>query len=203
MNKKKVWTLAASLTLAAVVGAGATLAYFTDNADTKNVLTMGHVDVELTEPNFDGGTDNTITGVMPGQTITKDPTITLASGSLDALIRVKLDVTGFEEFDKDDGENQYVADVINGLNIDENKWQEVDGYYYYVGTLSDESGKNTAVLFDEVVIPTTWNNEVADMTFKINVSVEAVQADNLADDFIKTDGSWNITAEEIIEYEAD
>lgn len=202
MNRKKLWTLAASLTLTAVIGAGATLAYFTDNADTENVITMGHVDVELTEPNFNGGTENTITGVMAGQTITKDPTITLAEGSLDALIRVKLEITGFEEFETEKG-NQYVEDVIDGLNIDGTKWKKVGDYYYYASALSDETGKNTAVLFDEVVIPTTWNNAVADKTFQINVSVEAVQAENLADDFINTDGSWNITAEEILEYEAD
>ena len=41
MKNKKVLMAAASTALVAVVGIGATLAYFTDQADTENVVTMG------------------------------------------------------------------------------------------------------------------------------------------------------------------
>ena len=49
MNKKKLAGLALSLGLVSVVGVGATLAYFTDQASIANVVTMGHVDINLTE----------------------------------------------------------------------------------------------------------------------------------------------------------
>ena len=49
MNRKKVATLMVSLGLLSVVGVGATLAYFTDNAEQENIITMGHVDIDLTE----------------------------------------------------------------------------------------------------------------------------------------------------------
>ena len=49
MNKKRVTALAVSLSLVAVIGIGATLAYFTDQTDTQNVINMGHVDIDLVE----------------------------------------------------------------------------------------------------------------------------------------------------------
>lgn len=204
MKIKKLLPVMLTVALVAVIGVGATLAYFTDKDDATNVFTMGNVDVDLTEPNFDtedGEDDKTISNVMPGQTIAKDPTITLGEDSLDAYIRVKLDVTGFENVENGDA---YIADIIDGLDINEEDWYEVDGYYYFKNALTNaEENANVATLFTEVKIPTSWNNDVADVTFEIVVSVDAVQADNLAEDFFNEDGSWNITAEEILAYEGD
>lgn len=192
MNKKKLLTMVLALVLIGAVGVGATLAYFTDNDSATNVVTMGHVDVELTEPGFDtedGTADNTISNVTPGQVITKDPTITLAEDSLDAYVRVKLTVEGLDEV--------AAAEVLDALDIQDG-WTLVDGYYYYADALTQEN--NSAVLFTTVTIPYEWNNDYADAEFTIDVAVEAIQADNLADDFFNEDGSWNIDAEKILEY---
>lgn len=206
MSKRKLLTLVTTLTLVAAVGVGATLAYFTDNTNTTNVFTMGNVDIELTEPGFDnddGIKDNAISGVMPGQTIVKDPTITLAKDSLDAYIRVRLKVNGFE--DLENGE-QLAQDVIDGLDIIATDWEKVGDYYYYCSynkprLLTNKiPGHNSATLFTKVTIPTTWNNQLATRTFSIDVFAEAIQAENLAKDFFKDDGSWNISSEDIIEY---
>ncbi len=193
MNKKKLLTMVLALVLIGAVGVGATLAYFTDNDSATNVVTMGHVDVELTEPGFDtedGTADNTISDVTPGQVIAKDPTITLADDSLDAYVRVKLTVNGLDDV--------AAAAVLDALDIQEG-WTLVDGYYYYADALTQEN--NTAVLFTEVMIPYEWNNDYAEAEFSIDVAVEAIQADNLADDFFAEDGSWNIAAEDILAYE--
>ena len=172
MNKKKLLLLITSLTLVAVVGVGATLAYFTDSDDATNVITMGHVDVELEEPNFDnedGEDDNKIDDVTPGQEIVKDPTITVVKGSADAYIRATLEITKLTD--------EQAAELLDNINIDTEAWyyNAEDGYYYYNKKLAAEE---SAVLFDKVVIPETWGNEVADMTFEIIVSAEAIQADN-------------------------
>ncbi len=193
MNKKKLLTMVLALVLIGAVGVGATLAYFTDNDSATNVVTMGHVDVELTEPTFDtedGTEDNSISGVTPGQVIAKDPTITLAEESLDAYVRVKLAVNGLDD--------AAAAAVLDALDIQEG-WTLVDGYYYYADKLTQEN--NTAVLFTEVTIPYEWNNDYAEAEFTIDVAVEAIQADNLAADFFAEDGSWNIAAEDILAYE--
>ena len=48
MKNRKLLVAATSTALVAVVGIGATLAYFTDSDDATNVVTMGHVDINLT-----------------------------------------------------------------------------------------------------------------------------------------------------------
>ena len=193
MNKKKLLTMVLALVLIGAVGVGATLAYFTDNDSATNVVTMGHVDVELTEPSFDtedGEADNTISDVTPGQVIAKDPTITLDAESLDAYVRVKLTVEGLDD--------NAAAAVLGALDIQEG-WTLVGDYYYYADKLTQEN--KSATLFTKVTIPYEWNNDYAEAEFTIDVAVEAIQADNLAEDFFAEDGSWNITAEEILPYE--
>lgn len=192
MNKKKLLTMVLALVLIGAVGVGATLAYFTDNDKATNVVTMGHVDVELTEPGFDtedGTADNKISDVTPGQVIAKDPTITLDAESLDAYIRVKLTVDGLDD--------NAAKEVLGALDIQDG-WTLVNGYYYYADPLTQEN--KSATLFTEVTIPYEWNNDYAEAEFTIDVAVEAIQADNLADGFFNADGSWNIDAEKILEY---
>ena len=55
MNKKKLFTMVLALVLIGAVGVGATLAYFTDNDSATNVVTMGHVNIELTEEDWTYG----------------------------------------------------------------------------------------------------------------------------------------------------
>ena len=76
MNKKKLAVLLTTVSLLGVVGIGSTLAYFTDKTDVNNTVTMGNVNISLTEPEFDKLTNGSkkITDVLPGQVIEKDPT---------------------------------------------------------------------------------------------------------------------------------
>lgn len=194
MNKKKLLTMVLALVLIGAVGVGATLAYFTDNDSATNVVTMGHVNIELTEEEWTYG-ETGITGVTPGQEIAKDPTISLVGDSLDAFVRIKLEVTGFDGVENAD---TYKAEVLEDLVLGEG-WTKVGDYYYYAEKLTKDNASTTA-LFESVTIPYEWTNEVANATFNILVSAEAIQADNLADDFFNEDGSWNIDAEKIIEY---
>lgn len=193
MNKRKLLTMVLALVLIGAVGIGATLAYFTDKEEATNIVTMGHVDIELTEDAWTHGEEG-ITGVMPGQVIAKDPTITVAQGSLDAYVRVKLTVTGFEGMEDADA---YKKDILDSLVLNDGWSKKADGYYYYSEKLT--AGASTTAVFDNVVIPYDWTNAVADAKFNIEVVAEAIQADNLEDGFVTEDG-WNITAEEILAY---
>lgn len=195
MNKKKLLTMVLALVLIGAVGVGATLAYFTDNDSATNVVTMGHVNIELTEEEWTYG-ETGITGVTPGQEIAKDPTISLVGNSLDAFVRIKLEVTGFDGVENADA---YKAEILEDLVLGEG-WTKVGNYYYYAEKLTKDNASTTA-LFESVTIPYEWTNDVANATFNILVSAEAIQADNLADDFFAADGSWTIDAEDIIAYE--
>lgn len=184
MKKKQLMTMLTLIALVAVVGAGATLAYFTDQEEAANVVTLGHVDIELTEPEFDledGTKDNTIKDILPGETVKKDPTITVVDGSADAYVRAryriclkekekeKLETLGLTEKDV------YKA-IQKNVNVDETKWSynPFDNCYYYLEPLKAGS---QVKLFTEVTIPKEWDNNMANLEFAIVVTADAVQAD--------------------------
>ena len=213
MNKKKVLALVTALTLVATVGIGATLAYFTDKADVENVFTMGHVDITLTENEVevdeetgeyvqkDDETAITEEGlgfedVVPGQTVPKNPTVTVAEGSEDAYIRVQLTFEGLDNTQKEQ--------LLAGIEILDGWTLANDGYYYYKEAVSAE---DSVVLFEEVTIPGAWGNEMAEKEFKILVNADAIQADYVDDILVidQTSGdviAWNLGDVSIEEYTA-
>ncbi|MBO5258961.1 MAG: hypothetical protein J6B26_01105 [Agathobacter sp.] len=191
MNKKKLIPLLSAVALVAAIGVGSTLAYFTDNDAANNVVTMGHVNIELDEPEFSAENENnTIKNVVPNQTITKDPTITVVAGSESCYLRAKIEITELNA--------EQIADLLENTNIGEDWVLAEDGYYYYQNSVSKSNEDQTVDLFDTVVIPAEWGNEVADMTFEINVTAEAIQADNFTPETDEAGviNGWNdITAE--------
>lgn len=189
MNKRKLSALIASLSLVAVIGIGATLAYFTDNASTENVVTMGKVDIKLTENKVkkdeeigkwvQTGTDDVtedglqFTDVYPGETVPKNPTVTVGSESADAYIRIKMDIMA----DAGSGISQDDLKVLREqleAQIDAN-WNYSDGYYYYKEI---RKADDAVVLFDTVTIPSQWKNNTAGQSFSIKLQAEAIQAAN-------------------------
>lgn len=182
-KKKKIAILVTSLALTGALLIGGTLAYFTDKDEAQNVFTLGKVDGKLEEPEWDvENPDGEIENVQPGDKITKDPTLTLATDSEDAYARFQITYNGitpaqFEEliFLKDNVEVTFDA----------------DGYFYVQTPLkADES----FVLFDEVVIPETWGNEMAETRFEINIVAELIQAKNFEDsENLQRDDDGNIT----------
>lgn len=83
--KKKLTAVALVVCMLAIMLVGASLAYFTDTEAKTNTFTMGKVDIELTEPNWDNKTPNGAK-LMPGTVIDKDPTITAVEKSEDAYL---------------------------------------------------------------------------------------------------------------------
>lgn len=188
MNGKKVIMMLASITLVAVVGVGATLAYFTDSENVSNVVTMGHVDITLyeTDAAATGDSDEaviteeglTFENVMPGDVLAKDPSVRLNAGSSDAYIRVKMDVVPADDAALTEDDMQELSEAIRTDALESGKWyyNTQEGYFYYKDIMTVESAP--AVLFDTVTIPAAWGNNTADQSFTIEVKAEAVQADN-------------------------
>ena len=171
--------MVAALALVGAIGVGSTLAYFTANDTATNVVTMGHVDITLTEKSVseDGRlevgtiTDDGLTfaNVVPGDKFSKEPIITVGSNSEDCYLRAKVVVEGLDA--------THVADLFKDNNIDiQDGWVlSTDGYYYYQSVVEAE---DEVSLFKTVTIPTAWGNEVADEEFTIAITAEAIQADN-------------------------
>lgn len=177
MNKKLTLIISAVALIGAIT-VGGTLAWFTSKGEVKNVVTMGDVKITLTEPEFSKNANNTIKNVMPGQVITKDPTVTNTSTANGAYIRAKINVDGTS---LTDAQKATIASQLV-YNIDATKWKKGDGdYYYYV----DSSTKGVLAagqkvqLFTTVTVPgADWKNEYANLAFNVNVVAEAVQTDN-------------------------
>ena len=179
-KKKKTAILILSLALVGALLIGGTLAYFTDRDEAQNVFTLGKVDGDLDEPiwneNNPGGE---IENVQPGDTIDKDPTLTMAADSEEAYARFQVTYEGisaeqFAELKFYSGEEEVTFDE--------------QGYFYVQDKLT--AGEKY-VLFDKVMIPSTWGNEMAGKTFKINVVAELVQIKNF-DGNLEKDNDGNI-----------
>lgn len=187
VNKKKLTAGVAALILCITGVTYGTLAYFTDKDTRANVITIGHVTGTLTETDEHMRDDNTTgkdyTNVNPGDVLDKDPTVTLDKESEDAYVRVSINYEGLTK-------EQALA-IENNLDISAGWTKSEDGYYYYNEILSNKTGAiNSSKVFSKVTIPTEWGNEIAGITFNINVKAEFIQSDNFTP---VTDEAGNIT----------
>lgn len=201
MNKKNILTAAVSLSLVAVIGVGATLAYFTDSTATaKNVFTTGLVNIELVDetdpdaegqvpgvPNKEGGI--TYTDVMPGDNLSKIVGATILDDSQPCWLGFKVSISSTSPL-KDTVEQEVVNLVWNSIQetaqTDPNWIVSVEGTDLYcyrtVETVYNEEDPmaNRVLLFDGIQIPgAEWDNRYAGVNFDIDVTAAAVQTANL------------------------
>ena len=85
---KKLIILLAALILILGISIGGTIAWLaTSTGPLANTFTTGNVDITLTEPNYVGDA-NGVAKLMPGGTVTKDPTVTILAGSEPCYVRM-------------------------------------------------------------------------------------------------------------------
>ena len=99
--KKKGWISLAALTLVLCCAIGGTLAWLTDKtASVKNTFTVGDINIELTET-------TTNYKMVPGNTISKDPKVTVKANSEACWLFVKVEKSAnfdsFMTYDMADG----------------------------------------------------------------------------------------------------
>lgn len=181
--KKRLLIPTVSVLAAALLAVGGTLAYFTAKDEVTNVVNMGNVKISLSEPKFEiGNPGRTADKVVPGTTLNKDPTVKNI-GANDCYVRMKVDVNVEKSGQPEDkaaaGWPFPVLISTEYFKYDVRKWHynKEDGYFYYQDILRAGS-EDTAVLFQAFTIPTKWGNEYADATVKVNITAEAVQAEN-------------------------
>lgn len=200
MHKKNIRKLALALGLVALIGVGSTLAYLTDKDSKTNTFTMGKVGISLTEPEYSKNhPDYTVKNVIPGNTITKDPTVTVATDSADCYIRVKVSLSSSNGLNPDIY-NQLLETDVDGnykyLDINENDWLKSGEYFYYIG--SKNVNKNQGVLkagdvvklFNNVTIPLDWDEQIIHKDLSIEIVAEAIQADNFEPSNLNGQYGW-------------
>lgn len=185
MSKKKIAVILASTVLIASLAIGGTLAYLTDSGTVTNTFTMGNVKIALAEPAWvpaDG------LGVMPGDIIPKDPTVTATAG--DSYMRVKVEVVTDDANPMTAARADLIMDTLAGWDFNATTGFSLATlpaatattfYYNYNSIFSAPT--DTATLFTSVSVPGSYTN--ADITlmgkYKINVTAQAIQSDNFVD----------------------
>ena len=163
--KKKIFSIALAASLAAVAVVGSSLAYFTDKDEKTNTLTIGNVDITLTEPGWDATGKEEAKEMYPGEAVAKDPTVT-NNGKNPAFVRVKVEWP--ENVDL-----SYRTDYVDN-KLGDNWVDGKDGYFYYNKVLG--LNETTDALFDQIVLGTDTMNGDATTEYDVVVYAEAVQA---------------------------
>ena len=168
--KKKSFVMVLALVLVFAVAVGGVVAWLTDTTGpVKNTFTVGDINITLTEsPNLD-------LKMVPGNTIAKDPKVTVKANSEACWLFVKVDVANNTVNSKD----IYSFDVRTG----DGNWTKLeDGVYYrVVDAATAEAGASYYVLSGD----TTHANGL------VRINQELTKADINA---ITTDPTLTFTA---------
>lgn len=196
-NMKKtllVCLCAVAVLTAAVVG---TLAWLTDSEKATNTFTIGQVDITVDEAkvNTDGtpvtGADRVTENqyhMIPGQTYTKDPTLTVEADSEEAYVRMLVTLNCKSELDTIFAPGVKLDSIFNGW--DSTTWtyyketEDTDAntvtFEFRYKTTVDPDGEAVVLdaLFDSFTVPGTLDGDdlkaIKDLT--ITVEGHAIQA---------------------------
>ena len=108
--KKKAWLSALAVVLVLCCAVGGTLAWLTQKTDAVvNTFTVGDINITLTETEREYK-------MVPGNTIDKDPTVTVQAGSEACWLFVKVEETNWSRFPDANGTAKvfYSVDVQKG-----------------------------------------------------------------------------------------
>jgi len=207
MKNKKFVGLLVAVGLIAAVGVGSTLAYFTSRDDIQNVFTLGNVGISLSETSDEEGVERLGTGieffdVLPGQTISKEPYVTVNDDSQPCYIRIKLELSDVTVETRVTGITKINMDALEAGLVLGDGWTHntEDGYYYYGVALN--AGGASSNLFDQVIIPSDWGNATAGRTMNMDIQAEAVQS-NYSDSILVKDLDGNVTGWNLTQTETD
>lgn len=146
-----------------------TLAYYSTVGKATNVVTSGNIQFIIHETT-DQGTAFPEEGVyiVPGDVVSKEVSVENICEH-PFYLRVKL-VYGVDS-------QELSAEDCFKLNINEENWEYVDGWYYYKGVL--EPGETTPELFSHVeIVGSKVDNNYIGKTLSISVIAHAVQSEN-------------------------
>lgn len=207
MKRSKPLVLALCAVLLVVGTILGTVAYLQDTASVVNTFTVGNVHLKLDEAVVDekgeptGGRTETGNAyhLLPGETYTKDPTVTVLKGSEESYVRMMLTLNCASELDAIFAPNGAVlTEIFKGY--DATKWTYVDVTrgndntityeFRYFETVEAEDNADLVLdaLFDTVTVPNTMTGDqlatIADL--EITVEAHAIQATG----FANADEAW-------------
>ena len=181
---------AVALVAATVMG---TLSYLTDSSQIINTFTMGNVHLKLDEAEVDesgnptGGrteTGNTY-HLLPGQSYTKDPTVTVLAGSDQSYVRMLVTINCYDELTAIFGDPflpQYYVEgwdnavwTTTGVIAEDENANTATYEFRYHKTIKPEKDVDLVLeaLFTAVVVPETMTGAQLDSITGLQITVEA------------------------------
>ena len=146
-----------------------TLAYYSTVGKATNVVTSGNIQFIIHEKT-DAGTDFPKEGVyiVPGDIVSKRVSIE-SDCEHPFYLRVKI-VYGVDS-------KELSAEDCFKLNINEEFWEQHDGWYYYTGIVNP--GETTPNVFSHVeIVGAKVDNRYIGKTLQLTVVAQAVQSEN-------------------------
>ena len=187
--KKKILAACLVVCLLATALIGTTLAYFTDTKTVTNTFSSGNVTITQDEapvgPDGQATTGNRVTTndykLYPGKEYDKDPTITVAAGSEDCYLFVRV-VNGLADLEA-------AGDTTIAKQMENNGWTLVDGetnVYMQSGIYSAEA---RAVVFETFTIDTAETATTLADAENVVITAYAIQAEG----FLTAQAAWDAT----------
>lgn len=206
--KKKLLIMSVAMVLVCAFAVGMTIAYLTDHETVTNTFTVGNVQIKLDEAkvNPDGtpvqGAERVKANsykLIPGHTYTKDPMVTVLSGSEESFIKMTVTFSNSAELDAIfDPTGADLLKIFNGYDSanwtykgnTENTTANTRTYefWYKEAVAAPTADVALDALFDSITVPHTITNDqlatIQGMT--ITVNAYAIQADG----FDTPDDAW-------------
>lgn len=201
MNKKKLFTTLGALSLAATLSIGGTVAYLTDQDAADNKFTVGKVDIELEEPNWE---EEEHQDLQAGESVKKDPLIT-NTGINDAYVYLEVQVpmdtviTAAQDGTRENGGlavKQELFTFTANNNWTQISKTEANGHMVYVYSYDKilAANESTNTLFDTITFANIIEGQIDSREYTIPVEAFAIQTANTGD------GSGNVPAEALAAY---
>ena len=226
MKKKKALAAIVAVALICCIAAGASLAYLQDKTTVaENTFTLGKVDIKLDETKLDDkgeptderteeGNDNY--HLLPGQTVTKDPVVTVLANSEECYVRVFVTLDHADVIYQIYKDHNMTLDSALGFfgGYDNTVWTPVSmssadiqndkitvEFRYKETVKTSTVDQPLPAVIQTVTLPSFVNNtdtEKLPNGFKVDVYAEAIQAAGFDD----ADAAWAAFDAELAPYVA-
>ncbi len=179
--------LAAAITVLCVaIGVGVTYAFFTQETQADNIITMGNIKAEVSSLTVDEGGedvafDGKIVSTVPGKKTPWKLSV-INKGNHSAYVRIFVERTLTAKDVQDTLDNELLCFDFN----DEEWICADDGYYYYYKAL--EPGAETETLFNEAFLSVEAGDDYQECTAKAKIYVQTTQTANNGDSPTKANG---------------
>lgn len=177
--KKKLLVIAVIAICLSTLAYGS-LAYFTAEDTTRNVITSGSLDIAIEEwQQTDAGLvpypEEEPISVMPATAVSK--IVTVKNLDSQSFIRARLDVTVMDTDGREMAVSSKALDEIILLVMNTEDWTQRDGWWYY-GSPVDRDAATQPLMTEVRFDGPNMTNEYQNCTLEINVYAQAVQTAN-------------------------